>query len=293
MARNLSPSQLFRYPWRVELFLEKYLKEEPFQLMNGSQVELVYSPDIVKLIEAQRIEDLRKPILHGKDSEVYRLGDLEKTKEFGGRGKGAGTVIEDRQIESFQQYELDKPIKIASTYYSVQSLEKTPGTPKSDLHFLSNEKEVVWISHKDGKHPRDFQQFGGLTEAPIISEWETRKFIEDIRQYQPNGLQRATTIARKISNDHLKMKSVYGVDYGKQLGRQNVTLVVQGNLELVSNGGFYSINSNSIHVNGEPMLNRYEPVLMCTYRTDRNQFNVANARFSISPIGGKRISMFV
>lgn len=196
------------------------------------------------------------------------------------------------QIKNFNKITI--PLKIDNKIYHISDIFKTPGTPKSDFHFVNdNNEETVWISHKYGRKASDFQQWGGVTEKEILVEKETQDFINTVQSKFPNGITRATTIARKITNDNLKMKSIYGIDYGKEFGRQNVQLVIQGNMELHANNGYYSVNATSVHVNGDPMIKDYEPALMCTYRSDRKQFNIPYARFTISPIGGRKITELI
>lgn len=292
---NLGISEIYKYDWRLELFLNKYQTYDPFILMNGDSKKFVFSEQIYKWIETRDTDHLRGKILLGDDNMYYSLTDLEKTSEFGGKGSNFGVKIEEREIESVNK-SMDGviPLKIADTVHEVVTLSKTPGTPKSDFHFLDKQtNEVIWISHKAGRKASDFQQFGGMTEKGIRESPEIQDFVYSTQKLFPNGIPNKTTVARKIEDENLKLKSVYGVDYGKELGRQNVSLVVQGNLKLEANNGYYSVNSNMVHINGQQMSNTYEPVLMSTYKGDRMQFRVPGARFTISPIGCRKINIFI
>ena len=83
----------------------------------------------------------------------------------------------------------------------------TPGTPKSDFHLVDiNGNEIVWISHKDGKTAKDFQQWGGISQAKepsVYSNEEVQTFVKDLKTAYPNGLPRETTLFRKIKNKQL------------------------------------------------------------------------------------------
>lgn len=289
----LGISEIYKYDWRTSLFLNKYKNEDPFVLLNGNSKKFVFSEQIYKWIENKETENLRGKILLADDNQYYSLTELQKTAEFGGKGKNFGTRIEEKEIEYLNQnINGIISLKIADYVYDVVKVYKTPGTPKSDFSFhdVSN-NEVIWISHKAGKSAGDFQQFGGLSE--LKASPEITDFIYSTQKMFPNGIPPKTTVARKIEDADLKLKSVYGIDYGKELGRQNVNLVVQGNLKLEANGNYYSVNSNMVHINGQQMSNSYEPVLMSTYKGDRTQYNVPGARFTISPIGGRKITAFI
>lgn len=290
----LGISGLYRYDWRLSLFLSKYKSEDQFILLDGNSKKFVYSEQIYQWIENKETDNLRGKILLGDDNVYYSLTDLQKTTEFGGRGKGSGIHIEEREIESINK-NMDSVItlKIGENKHDVVSLNKTFGIPKSDMHFVDvTNNEVIWLSHKDGSKPTDFQQFGGF-EPGIKESPEVIDFIHTTKKMFPNGVPNKTAIGRKIEDNNLKLKSVYGIDYGKELGRQNVSLVAQGHLKLEANNGFYSINANMVHVNGQLMSNTYEPIMTATFRTDRSQFGSLHTRFSISPIGGRKITEFV
>lgn len=243
------------------------------------------------------MDQLRGPILSANDGKHYRFSDLNKTKEFGGKGKGWGVEIEQRQIEAFNKA-LDNfkviPIEIGNKTYDVLELQKTPGIPKSDFHFIdSMKKEIVWISHKDGKRAFDFQQYSGISEREIHDEKEVKDFIETVKQKFPKGIDRSTTVARKIENRKIKMRAIYGVDYGGAFGKQNVTLLAQGDLKLEKSGNTFKIDAFRVHLNGTDLVGEYEPVLMCSYKGDRDQEGVKGGRFTISSIKARKINDFV
>lgn len=77
-------------------------------------MSFVFSLEILKLIWERNVEQLRGPILVGKDNNLYRLGDLEKTKEFGGKGKNSTINKELFQIEQLKKQIYDIKKKILS-----------------------------------------------------------------------------------------------------------------------------------------------------------------------------------
>lgn len=298
-ASNLSRAELFKYDWRVIKFLDKYQKNEPFELVNGSSVVLKYDKDVAKQIENKTISN--SATLIAQDGKVYKFSDLKKTKEFGGKGEGSGTAKEDIALSQLIS-ELDRvkeesgleevPIKIGNKVYSVVSAISTPGTPKSDFHLLDkNRKEIVWISHKDGSTAKDFQQWGGMSnksEPEIFNHKETQQFIKDVQKLTNNVMPVATTYARKIKDNRLKNLAIYGNQFGQSLGRQNVTLLIQGPIKLTKSGSSYVITGYHTHVNGDVIGGDFEPVFMAIYKGDRDNFGVKGARFAIQPINSRK-----
>jgi len=300
---KLSASALFKYDWRVEIFIRKYEGREPFTLTSGKNVKLVPDKDILASLKGRNQAPLTRAKLIDVDGNTYSFGNLEKTKEFGGKGKGAGTAKEDRELASLQQQisALKKKhasatikIKVGTRTYKVSDAETTFGTPKSDFHLIDIDgNELVWISHKDGSKPKDFQQWGGLTENGIKNHLEVVDFIKSVREKFGGVIPRATTVARKIKGTKLKMMSVYGIQYRSVLGQQNVSMLIQGPVKLVQQGKHYVFSSNHIHLNGERMSSGFEPVLMAMYKGDRNQFGVRGARFTIQPIESRKITEMI
>jgi len=299
----LTPNEIFKYEWRVELFLRKYHEKEPFEVKGNKKVIFVENRDIVKAIKSRDSTSMTKIGLLAIDGIPYKFSDLEKSKEFGGRGAGAGTAKEDRELMSLiKQIDEAKatmasatiPIRIKNKVFEIFTAESTPGTPKSDFHLVDiDQKEVVWISHKDGRSAKDFQQWGGISqriEPLIYNHPETQKFIKDLKQVYPNGLPPKTTLGRKIIDKKLKLMSVYGNEYGRQLGRQNTSIMLQGPVKLVKKGNVYELDSNHVHYNGEDMINDYEPIFMAIYKGDRSDAGVKGTRIVISPIGGRKLS---
>jgi alanine-alpha-ketoisovalerate/valine-pyruvate aminotransferase len=176
--------------------------------------------------------------------------------------------------------------------YDVFDVVSTPGTPKSDFHLIDIDgKEIAWISHKDGRTAKDFQQWGGISQSkePIIySNEEVQAFIKDLKSNYPDGLPPATTLYRKIKNNKLKMLSVYGNNFGSALGQQNVTILLQGDIKLVKRNFSYELSSNNVHFNGDSIIGDFEPVLMAIHKGDRSDAGVKKTRIVISPIGGRK-----
>jgi len=306
LMANLSPAEMLKYDWRVDVFIDKYQRNDPFEI-GGKQIKLKYEPAKANVLKKKNRQELAKlEFLSSDEKKSYKLTNFTKNKEFGGLGIGSGTVKEDRELSSLiKQIENLKsivkkstvPIRVGRTTYEISTAASTPGTPKSDFHLIDIEgNEVVWISHKDGKTAKDFQQWGGMSEraeSAIYNHKESQSFINDVRSKTGTQMPSATTYARKITSERLKNLSIYGNQYGKKLGRQNVSILLQGPVKLVKKGSVYLLDSNHVHLNGEKMTGDFVPVFMAIYKGDRSNFGIRGARFAIQSLGSRKVTEFI
>lgn len=303
MYTKMSPAEFMKYDWRIEVFLRKYKAEEAFTLATGGSVTFHYDPSMAKIMDARNQQTMKDVRLLGKNGKEYKLSDLGKDRDFGGKGAGAGTAVEDMELRSLQT-QLDDirtstaqgviPIKVGNKVFMIAGAETTPGTPKSDFHLVDADgKEVVWISHKKGRSAKDFQQWGGISqrsEPMIFNHPEVQKFVNDLKKKYPQGLPNATSLYRKIHDDKLKNLSIYGNAYGGPLGRQNVSILLQGPVKVVKNGKNYELSSNHVHLNGDHITGDFEPVLAAIYKGDRSDAGVKGTRIVIMPVGGRKMT---
>lgn len=296
----LTASEIKKYTWRIDLFLDKFKNKIPFELNNGSSVVLKYpNQDIIDFFENKQTlpKGYKIPLENGK---TIQFKDLKKNAEFGGKESGHGTVIEDRELADLNM-QIDKlksevkkhyiKVYIGNKSYNIIKAETTPGTPKSDFHLVDeNGNEVIWISHKAGSLPKDVQQWGGISkrsEPEIFNHKETQKFIQDLKNKFPDGLPRATSVKRPIKDQKLQKMSVYGNQYGKKLGRQNVTMLIQGKVLLKKNKDGFVLSGHRLHLNGEDLSHGYEPVFFARYN-NRNDAGVKMARIGIMSLEGRK-----
>lgn len=300
--RPMTASEWLKYGWRIEVFVKKYKAGEKFELVNGRRVSFKYDPQVVKDIRSQNRLKINNIRLYDDKGDMYRISQIGKSADFGGKGAGSSTAKEDMELKSLKD-QLNQikeqiasatvPVKVGNKTYEVFDAVSTPGTPKSDFHLVDqNGKELVWISHKDGSRANDFQQWGGISkksEPKIHSHKEVQQFIKDLKDQYPDGLPRATSLYRKINDDKLKMMSVYGNEYGSKLSRQNVSIMIQGPVKLKKKGNSYIFESNHVHLNGENMTGDFEPVLAAIYKGDRSDAGVKGTRIIIMPIKGRKM----
>lgn len=303
---NLSASELMKpgKEYCSGVIIRKMTNGEPFELSNNNKVKFILNKKIIAILskDTKSSAELNNIRFLGDNGEEYKLSDIKKNADFGGKDARSTVAKEDAALESLNN-QLNEakntlksaivPIVIKNKTYQVASAESTPGTPKSDFHLLDiNGHEIVWISHKDGRGPKDFQQWGGVSERSeptIFKHPETQKFINDLKKKYPNGLPPATTLFRTIKDPKLKMLSVYGNAYGSSMNRQNVTILLQGPISLIKIGSKYKLDANHVHFNGESVDDGgFDPVLMAIYKGDRSDAGVKGTRIVISPIGGRK-----
>lgn len=299
---TLSPAQLNKRN-NLDVFIQKLANKEPFVGTGQTEPNIVLEPD------PEALEQLRQgkipAVFKGVDGQQYRLSQLEKTAEFGGKGTGFGTRIEDAELASLQaqlaDLKGDNPeitIRVGDRDVSVADVVTTPGTPKSDFHFVNAQGDsVAWVSHKDGSQPTHFGQWGGMSDREMLPVYnanpeikqEVAKFIQDVKaQVGGDVMPPATTIARRAS-DKFQLISVYGNGYGGNRGPQNVDVVLQGPVT-ISNEQLVAPN---MHSNGEPVKGAFEPAMMAMYKGDRSNFGIKGSRFSMYPISGRKVHYFI
>ena len=303
MASNLAPSELYKRGRedRIVIFLNKYERREEFELVTSiggkKKVVLIFDKEIYK-----RLKNKINPggiEFQTNLGKAIKLSALAKTSEFGGMAdkKISTTHIEEKEIISIREQliEIKKktkkatvPIKIKNQTYDVYDISKTPGTPKSDFHFLDIKgNEIVWMSHKDGNKATDFQQWGGISKnvPNTHNHKETKQFLTELKENFKKGLPPAANVVKNIDDKVLKNKSVYGDNFkqgSRQYNKDNVQLVLQGPVKIVKKGSYYEVDANHVHVNGQTLTGEYEPTFTAQYRSDRND-PIPHSRSSIWP----------
>lgn len=220
-------------------------------------------------------------------------------------GKTGGLDVEARAIELLDQSikgamaETGGPISIklkTKVVNNVIGVEKTAGTPKSDFHCIdSNGRPVVFISHKKGSKPTDFQQWGGMTEKEIQEHKYTQKFAAIAQAEYGDKIPPGESLMVELPNTSeaktLQLMSVYGVDAPRRVSGVNcVDVLIQGDPSLKRlSGGLYTFDSTG-HVHFFPDLpgNGFEPVPAIIYKGDRTNLGIQGGRASIYPKNGRK-----
>ena len=290
---------------RLKKVADKIKSGDPFDTVTKEQVVLSFDkPEYETLFANADIDGLKQiaktnintfPFFSDKNNKTYAIKDLLKSRDFGGKGGGSGTRVEDIALEDVNNkiQELGainvKLSENGETYKDIVNATTVSGTPKADFTFNNENGPVVFISHKDGKGPKDFQQysgFQGLSNYP-----EVKSFVEDVIKATGGELKSGDSFRRKIKDDNIKLKAVYGLDQKVgNYGTNNCQVILQGPIELKpdQSGETYLVEANHKVINPNIPSDDYEPYMYVTFRSDRNNEGVKNARFGIYPEAYKR-----
>ena len=307
LGENFNPLKFFdlqKYGGpRLKILDKKIQTGELFDMTSGEKLSLTYTkPEYEELFKNADASAIKKiggskinSILFFKDknNKEYAIKDLLKSTDFGGRGAGSGTKAEDiALLDISNQLKEIGPATVVLTkggksYKGIDGATTFRGTPKADFSLDAGDQELIFISHKDGKGPKDFQQYGGL--KGLIQYEEVKSFVEDVRKLTKGQLQRGQSFRRKISNEEIKHKSVYGLDFGGDPGINNCQVLLQGPLKLDSlEDGTYLLGATHKIITPTLPSGEYEPYLYVTFRSDRNNEGIKDARFGIYPEAYKR-----
>jgi hypothetical protein len=290
---------------RLKKIADKIKKGEPFDMTNGEKIVLLFDkPEYESLFANASIESLKSlsksninsfPFFKDKNDKTYSIGNLLKTGDFGGKGGGSGTRVEDIALEDVnKKFQELGPINVklsenGEIYKNITNAVTVSGTPKADFTFNTEEGPVIFISHKDGKGPKDFQQYSGF--QGLLEYSEVKSFVEDVRTKTGGELKSGESFRRKIENKEIKLKSVYGLDQNVgNYNKNNCQVILQGliSFKLDESDNAYLVEANHKVLNPNPPEGDYEPYMYVTFRSDRNNEGVKNARFGIYTEAYKR-----
>ena len=288
---------------RLKILDKKIQTGELFDMVSGEKLALNYIKpeyeELFKNADAAAIKKLGGSRINSflffkdKNNKEYAIKDLLKNTDFGGKGAGSGTRAEDiALLDISNQLKEIGPVNVVLSeggkqYKGIDGATTFRGTPKADFSLDAGEKELIFISHKDGKGPKDFQQYGGLKG---LSQYpEVAAFVRDVRELTGGQLQRGQSFRRKITNEEIKHKAVYGLNFGPNPGINNCQILLQGPLKLDRlEDGTYLLGATHKLITPNLPTEGYEPYLYVTFRSDRSNGGVKDARFGIYPEAYKR-----
>jgi len=307
--------------FRFKIIADKIKNKEPFSLVQGSptiltfidpQYEVAFSSANDSQIKSFANKNINLfNFFEDAQGEEYAIADLLKDKDFGGKGTGSGTVVEDYnlkllndKIEVLKQKDGTSSISVivnGTKYDGIIGAKTQKGTPKADFYLvrLKNEQQndeelaisdenldpVVWISHKKaggaGPSADDFIRWSGYTmyaEDPEVVAFNTA--LENFLQKNNlPGVPNKTRFIAPIKNQELIRKLMYGPDYGGKYSKDNVNIILQGEIFLEPKGpNTYELSAE--HVLTPPNIpnkdSDYYPYLTSSYRADREMFGIPN-----------------
>ena len=128
-------------------------------------------------------------------------------------------------------------LRIKSTTYE-DIIGFIPGKSGAKADFVgidSKGKSVIFISHKDGRGPKDFQQYSGISSragGSIYDHPEVQSFREVIAKKETSDFYRQanrSAFYREIKDKQLKEKAIFGKDFGSgEKNENNINLFAQG-----------------------------------------------------------------
>jgi len=182
----------------------------------------------------------------------------------------------------------------------MEGADKVTGVPKADFVLEIKGDPPIFISHKDGKSAKDFQQYGGISQCadhPFVRDFLNaiqEKFGKDAKNWPENEF----AIAIPPEHIDLGIRAIFGnlaTTSNKDWSADNVQVVMQGAMEFIPAGEPFE-NGYVIKPTGHAMYNPsitggnldmtpsdpYWPALYVSMRSGQGgTFGFANARFGI------------
>lgn len=303
----LSPTEL-RKRNNFTIFKNRILTSGYFTIneSNGQQVKITqrFGYELNSISDLEKYRNSRRTIMlpTGVTGDgAIPLSQLYKDSAFVTRTQNT-TADEDFQIKSVRE-QLEKikekmgsdfvRLRVGKNTYLVTEVEKTRGTPKSDMNFIGkNGVKVGFCSLKQGATAGAIQQWGGasVSREPLIAAHpEVVAFVKTAKEMFPTEIPQGTTVAREISDLKLRMQGIYGSGYGGSLGVNNVDVVMQGTVKInsISFTEYKITGSSMTHSNGAMLPSEYQPVLMAIYKGDRSDYGIKNARINLYSKSGR------
>lgn len=327
MATTLSLIELRKKIGRLEIFVGKLIRNDPFitktgkpyyansvQILSSNGKEVAnYSPR--SLIEANKvIQYLRIGASSGSKILIYDYSNpeiktpLEQfriTGEFGFRGDGyrdsmdTNTVRQCRVSLAKAIVQNKGPITLSigtRKYYDICDVISSTSGGMSDVEFIDRYgNSVVWVRSTE---LTDDQV--KMNSIRLYQESQTmQRFIKDLREAYPNGLESGVNLDRKFGNTsdgtQSKLKSIFGFMYERssRYNQNNVTVVCSGGINIVrGTTGSYRLSSVGLKENGELTYGTSEPVMMALYSPGDSDFGLNNTKIIVDKIGNRSTKEF-
>jgi hypothetical protein len=275
--------------------------KKPFTLKNGSEVVLDFIDDennFQDIFTNHRYNELtsNQNIFVDDSGKEYKLEDIVKTADFGGKVKGFSTKHETSALNEFDSLiknilqETNKEsinIKVGDNIYNnIIGAINQPGVPKSDFNLINLDNQpVVFISHKMGGGAKSFARWGGFVFAFKEKNEEVMQFVQTISEKITNNtFEKNASFAQKINSSELKNRIVFGKDFGKDFGKNNVQIIIQGKVTLTLENNAYILSGENTWLSGQTPEGEFEPVLEAHYRSDFTSLKFKNAESFSRPI---------
>jgi hypothetical protein len=166
-------------------------------------------------------------------------------------------------------------------FKNIYGIKKIPGNKHADFEFLSNNKNKLFIQHKDFKYS---QQYCGFSK--ISYHEDINIFIDNVKKISKE-FKPKEKYCREIKDPILKKQAIYGIDENGY-GKNRVNAIYFGNLQLkstnnIENSNEFKLISDKYFTDRIIPNEEYSPYLFATYRNDNNQQGIKYCRFGVYP----------
>ena len=258
------------------------------EIAEAEKINLL-PPDTTTLKEFRFEGDLLKP---GKSIEADWLDEFNRM---------VGELRNKRQMDGKDSKLFDLKVGGVTIPRCVGAMG-APGAssdPKADIVFLHYDnsmrlKIAGYASLKDGSRPKDFQQWGGLSN--YREHEEVQSFVNYLKDtYGDDGVPSGANIGKEIEDRKLKIEAVYGPNYSRnRYNSDSVQLIIQGLPEQLTSLGSdtYQLKTQgSIHDDSPTEMNdlldgEARPVFLAR-KGDRSDFGVPGTRIFVYPKAGR------
>jgi len=145
--------------------------------------------------------------------------------------------------------------------------------PKTDYVIVSKDGKRLYpsffISYKMGTSAKDFQNYSGISEKTAQYIWthrETKRFFKVLQMMAENRV--LEEHKEEINDRKIVQYSMYGQDFGKAFGLDNVNILAQGDMSISATG---VVTYSHMIPNGTvpPRTSPYHPVFGARLATGR------------------------
>ena len=225
-----------------------------FHSSSISSIDQIKIDDFIKSNENnQKIESIRIIFKYPSRFILSNFKWANKTleKSVGKLGK-PDNIDEVNVLTTINKYIAEKGGKVdlrikGKLYKNVIGFNAGPAKAKADFIIIDeNGKEIGYISYKAGSTPGDFQQYSGISEkgygGEIYNNPEVKRFRERIINEgwdtisKDNGKNKKSVYIKIKVGTALKNRAVFGKDFRRSKGINNVDFFAQGNPKLDDRG---------------------------------------------------------
>jgi hypothetical protein len=246
-----------------------------------------------------------------KEQAEINIRTIKKPIEMGAEGAESREAKQRAAMEAFQRL-IDQAIQesgsdsidikigenIVKEVIGIEEQKLVGGVkPKADFFLLRKNDTPYFLSHKDDRS----LQWGGVSAFADYSD--VKNFLKQLKKFytDQNGqvvLPEKFTVGCEILNETLKMKVVFGKDFGSgKSGANNIDAVMRGHaiLTLADKRGLYILSAPLIMTREgfEGFDKSTMPILTARRVGDRSDFGIKFTRIVADPIGARVVRQWL